>query len=404
MHTRLNPFQARAVQRFRSTEHLILNFATGAGKTLAALACAESVAPQSVLLLVAEKSHIETVWKAEMAKHGIFIDVEAYHQWHARPRRNHYNLLIYDEAHLITERVVAILSRIKFDRTLWLTGTLESERYMRILSLVPAEVLQVTLDETTKAGTTKAVNVLFLPIDGAALRNQFVTTIGRGSTPTIVNILTHQHFFRGCYTIRGRFSELYEQLSSLIRRTRDVEMKKRIGLVRKRLLVAAKSKALANILPVLVSMAQDHDKRILVWSMNKKTFAPLMKTEGMEKALGRKVTFRSLAYFGDNPDREAVLQRWLDGKQHIIYASKLLVTGANLPECVSLFLALSLEYQSQAAIMQKIGRITRHGGNIVLPYIKGTKEEDAIAKIKRQIPKSWMVKEIPSPNALLKLW
>ncbi|RMH85082.1 MAG: hypothetical protein D6683_01495 [Actinomyces sp.] len=399
MRTQLNEFQQRAVARFRERDHLVLNFATGAGKTLAALACAEDVKPQRILLLVAEKAHIDQVWKAEIAKHGIdleHVEIEAYHQWHARPKHGHYDLLIYDEAHLITPRVVSILSQVRFGRTLWLTGTLEPERMDRILSLCPdVDVLSVGLDETTASGTTKAVDVLLVPVSGNT-PHVFTKTIGRGSKPMLVTEVQARHLSgRQCVTIKGTFAHLYGQFSQLIRMYRSNEnIRNRAGLMRKQLMVSLKSIALSRHFPDMVAWARRNDKRILVWSMNKMSFRPLVRDPRLAEVLGSKPVFRRLAYYSDNPDRQRVYEAWLAGQRPFIYASKLLVTGANLPQEADLFLAVSLEYKSLAGILQKLGRITRHGGTLVIPYVVGTKEEDVIAKLKRKLPKTWNVKTI----------
>ncbi len=399
MRTQLNKFQQRAVERFAARPHLILNFATGAGKTLAALACAEQVQPRRILLLVAEKAHIDNVWHAEIAKHGIDLDgaeIEAYHQWHARPKHDHYDLLIYDEAHLITPRVVGTLSKVTFERTLWLTGTLEPERMDRILALCPdVDVLSVDLAETTESGTTKPVDVLFVPVSGNT-RHVFTKTIGRGRHPMLVTEVRGHHLRgRECITVKGTFAQLYGQFTAIIRLHRnDENIRNRAGLMRKQLMVSLKSIVLSEVFTDMVAWCKERNKRLLVWSMNKMSFRPLVRDPRLHEMLGARPIFRHFAYYSDNPYRQRVYEAWMSGERPFIYASRLLVTGVNLPQEADLFLAVSLEYKSLAGILQKLGRITRHGGTLVIPYVAGTKEEDVIERIKRKLPKSWNVAEI----------
>src|SRR5574344_17247 len=93
--------QQKAVEMMRDTPLLILQWATGCGKSKAAIDIVKDLDTHKVLLAVAEIAHREN-WKQEFLKWGLPLDTGIVIETYAS-LKNHkgekYDLIILDEAH-----------------------------------------------------------------------------------------------------------------------------------------------------------------------------------------------------------------------------------------------------------------------------------------------------------------
>ena len=107
--------QQKAVEMMRDTPLLILQWATGCGKSKAAIDIVKDLDTHKVLLAVAEIAHREN-WKQEFLKWGLPLDTGIVIETYAS-LKNHkgekYDLIILDEAHLLS---FPSLPQVDFDK------------------------------------------------------------------------------------------------------------------------------------------------------------------------------------------------------------------------------------------------------------------------------------------------
>lgn len=127
-----NEIQERALARFRDNNYLILEWATGVGKSRAACMIIDYICTlrerASVLLLVAETAHKDN-WRKEFIKwrgNEIFsLEVDCYNSIHKHRERS-YDLVIADEMHHVSsEKRMESLSNINTKGFLGLTATMD---------------------------------------------------------------------------------------------------------------------------------------------------------------------------------------------------------------------------------------------------------------------------------------
>lgn len=120
------------IELFKKCSHVILNWATGVGKSACAITVANTQKPKKVLLVVAETPHKEN-WKKEFDKWDETqklwekVTVECYHSL-GKYRDTEWDLIILDEGHHATSDIrLDHISTIKAKAVMVLTATLSQE-------------------------------------------------------------------------------------------------------------------------------------------------------------------------------------------------------------------------------------------------------------------------------------
>lgn len=144
--------QEQALKFSRKYNFLLLEFATGVGKTLASLKIAKEVGGKW-LILCKETAHISE-WEKEIKKHKIKIDCEIICYASLHKVEGKYNI-ICDEAHALTvKRRKLIIKNLQFERIVFLTATLPKakETHLKILSDSQVRRYTVTMDNAISKG------------------------------------------------------------------------------------------------------------------------------------------------------------------------------------------------------------------------------------------------------------
>lgn len=177
-----------AVETARDNPFLILEWATGTGKTKASLLIMEELArekkadgidiPLKVLILIAESAHRQN-WKEEMDKWlsgTLLMDIkmECYQSIHKC--KGEYDLLIMDEMHHIgSEKRMDCLRDIDAYRVLGLTATLKDSIFNSIKYRFPGIIKSVvTLEDAIKRNLVPFPEIILTPL---ALGREPVNTV-----------------------------------------------------------------------------------------------------------------------------------------------------------------------------------------------------------------------------------
>lgn len=156
-----NELQEEAINTFISYKRLILEFATGTGKSRVAIEAIKRIKPKNVLLVVAETLHKDN-WKDEFKKWGasrIFktVTVECYASLH-KYKNTSWDVVIMDEAHHVgTDMKIDILSSIKSEYVMCLSATFPKKVLLPVLEEIYGKFKIRTI------GLQKAIDNNILP-------------------------------------------------------------------------------------------------------------------------------------------------------------------------------------------------------------------------------------------------
>ena len=138
----------QALELAKSHKHLILNWATGVGKSKAAIDIATLASPARILLIVAEIAHKEN-WKKEFEKwnSGLWsrVTVECYASL-KNYRDTEWDMIILDEGHHARSGLrTDILSTLKAERVIVLTATLSLDDELQIAGAFGGDFYKFTI-------------------------------------------------------------------------------------------------------------------------------------------------------------------------------------------------------------------------------------------------------------------
>ena len=161
--------QQKAVEMMRDTPLLILQWATGCGKSKAAIDIIKDLATHNVLLAVAEIAHREN-WKKEFLKWGLPLDTGIVIETYAS-LKNHkgekYDLIILDEAHHAgSDLRMEILEEIETEKVLALSSTLPSDMWFKLGQLYGRRMssFKVSLQEAIDWGILPEPKLYLIPM------------------------------------------------------------------------------------------------------------------------------------------------------------------------------------------------------------------------------------------------
>lgn len=155
--------QNYALELSRLNTHVVLSWATGVGKSLAAIKIIDEDVQKGIergewlqwYIVCAERQHIAN-WEDEFRKHGYyrlielgFVQIFCYQSLHKYTHKK-VNLVL-DEAHMVTDLRLDILKRIKGDKIISLSASLEPERAEKLNELEPYKEYVITTDQAIKA-------------------------------------------------------------------------------------------------------------------------------------------------------------------------------------------------------------------------------------------------------------
>lgn len=161
--------QQKAVEMMRDTPLLTLQWATGCGKSKAAIDIVKDLDTHKVLLAVAEIAHREN-WKQEFLKWGLPLDTGIVIETYAS-LKNHkgekYDLIILDEAHHAgSDLRMEILEEIETEKVLALSSTLPSDMWFKLGQLYGRRMssFKVSLQEAIDWGILPEPKLYLIPM------------------------------------------------------------------------------------------------------------------------------------------------------------------------------------------------------------------------------------------------
>lgn len=395
--------QRKILELSKKYSHLILNWATGVGKSACAIAIANSKNPAKILLIVAETAHKEN-WKKEFDKWdttGILwskTTVECY-QSLKNYKDTEWDVLILDEGHhAVSELRKEYLSTIKAKSVIVLTATISLEDqehlnetfdtvfYKDVISLqqaiegkfLPSPKIYVLPLELDKENVTEIIEEAW---GNKEIRRKVVVPFERRRLSRLTYPAVH-------LTIQCTPFQKYRYLTDSVdyykRRyisTRQEHLKNKwlqLGVKRKRFLAELKTQILRELLEKLKG----------------KRYICFCGSISQADLLGSKYAIHSKK---EHPLE--IVNEFNKGNIDHLLAVNMLQEGQNL-EHIDVGVIAQLDGKERAFI-QKFGRTLRAENPIqIILYFKGTRDEEYLRDALEDIDPSYIT-EIKSIEDLI---
>lgn len=377
----------KAVGLFSQNDNLILQWATGVGKSKAAIDIIKDQSidkPISVLLIVAEIAHKDNwykefvKWDAEQHFETIHIECYASLKLH---RDTEFDLVILDEGHHSdTDIRVDILSTIQTKGVLVLSATLGEDKISTLSNIFGKfHTYTITLAEAIENNMLPTPKIYLMPLtlDNRYNEESFIFKRGKEKNhkhqdTTYDNrwkyISDKKNFPDLHLTVKCTQREKYQYLTEQYEYFRRLYMRSRqdylkvkwllTGSERKRFLGNSKTE---EVKPLLATL---EDKRFICFCAS------------IEQA---EVLGGDMCIHSDKKDSQSIIKQFNNKEIDSLYAVNMLQEGQNL-EDIQAGVIIQLDGQERAFI-QKFGRTLRADSpEQYIFYFKHTRDEEYLVK------------------------
>lgn len=358
--------------------HLILNWATGVGKSKGAIKIIEKFKPQRVLLIVAETPHKDN-WKSEFEKwKGDWskVTVECYASL-KNYKDTQWDMIILDEGHHANSDLRQdILSSIRVTRVIVLTATLDTDDIsnLEVVFKHSFYTYSITLQDAISNNILPTPKIYLVPLELDKLNYTEIIEESWGSilNQKQVSILFEQRFQ---YLDKRRYPSIKLTIrctpfQKYVYLTDKQEYFKRLYMRLRQEFQKNKWLQLGSIKKrFLASLKTDITNKILILCRNKRYICFCGSIEQAE-LLDKNACIHS--------KQKATLQRIQDfniKKMNSLIAVNMLQEGQNLKD-IEVGIITQLDGKERAFI-QKFGRTLRADNPIqIILYFKNTRDEE----------------------------
>ena len=340
----------------------ILEWSTGAGKSLAALKETDNLEPGQWTLIVVPKLVLVDNWKNEIKKWGYdernyeFVTYASLH----KKINTFYKNCIIDEGHHITERVKDILNLMHVDNWIFLSATFPRELKYYLQMKFNAIVDKKTLQEQIDIGRLPEPTVILIKLE---LDDRYAMY------PVEKNFNGKK--YTKMFTQRG----LINDMNGLI----DWYKNKVVNQGKSSMKFRWLSKCLERN-KQLSRFKEEYTKMILDKLNNKRTLTFCCDIEQSNR-LGE------YSIDSKNKNAKQILEDFNNKKIDHITSVSILNEGQNLNDCE--YCIFSFLNSSSIVSIQRIGRSLRHPNpKLIIPYFVNSREEDQLNKMLENIPNS----------------
>lgn len=356
---------------------ILLSMPTGLGKTYTALYATykdPTLVPPKVLI-VYPKHTIEDSWRQDISKWGYEDKLEGItfttYNSLAKHADETWDMILFDEGHHITERVMEIIEVMKFRRAMILSATIKSTQRYQLTALMPGlHVYRVTMQNAINNEILPDPRIVLIPLT-LNMRDKTETMIIRNSKtdlPIKVIPFEHQHLYKDnkykyvVYCTEQQYMTALDiDIDSLKRKVQAGDAGKKNFMLHKsgeRLKWLATKKT-PYVLEILKKVAEE---RTL-------TFCTSIEQTEM---VGKNCIHSKNKTAGD------ILEAFNAGTVNHITACAMLDEGVNLTNCrIGIFANIN---SSERLQIQRIGRVLRHPKPvIIIPYYKNSREEEIVS-------------------------
>ena len=362
----------------KGAKNNLLILPTGYGKSKYAIDLALHYKCEKLLIVVPKLVLIKN-WTAELEKwtagkkthmEAVFSTYASIHKWAGLS----YDMVIWDEAHHITERVMDIVPTINAKYSMLLSATVKRDKLYALKEVFPElNVVRHTLKDAIEEEILPQPKVFLVQLSLNPDKKDTIVIRKTGNKPIIKGDFHQLKKLKSVYPM-NRIEISCHQLQKNLYYSNEIDYwKRRYILTQQEFLKNNWLRIAGERLKWLSDIKTDIVTRILEKLSGKRviTFCSSIRQTvelGMNNISSK------------NKKASEVLKNFNDGKIEHITACEMLNEGVNLTNCqIGLFAAIN---SSEIMQIQKVGRLLRHKNPIlIVPYFHNTRDEEIIVKM-----------------------
>lgn len=354
--------------------YILAELPTSFGKSKIALdTMADRCNSSSNILVVVPRNVLKSNWKDEFKKWGYedFLSQVTFTTYVSFPKMaDHYDFVIFDEVHHLSQRCQDSLEGFTIDKAIFLSATVSRDmKYQLTKCFTGLLSIKVKVKEATEEGILPDPRVFLIPLSlDNTYENQVI--VKNKSKGNAVQIPYNKRWnYKGIKNrqiiITCTQQQYYDDMSSMIawckQRMFSTTFKnmflKKSG-DRLKWLSEQKTAYVKSLLDLL------HKERTLTFCNG------IPQTEALGKYCINSKNKKSATF----------IERFNESKIGHITACNMLDEGINLVDCrVGIYASLN---SSDRMIKQKLGRLLRHKDPIIIiPYFKNTRDEEIVQEM-----------------------
>ena len=357
--------------------NILCELPTGFGKSKIAIDLMQKYAEGkaiSRILIVAPRLVLFSNWKAEIEKWGAsnllnYIEFTTYVSF---PKRvGNWDIVVFDEAHHLSERCREYLSDFQIEHSILLSATIGRDLKKELKALFTnLYVYKVSARQAIDEEVLPDPKVYLIPLflDNTLVTHEIVKNKSKSNTITIP------------YSDRWKWKDVKNQ-KIVIRCTQQQkydEMSSMISWYKKKMFQEIFKNLYLQKSGERLKWLSEQKTQYVKWLLSKLgNYRTLTFCNGIAQTeeLGK------YCINSKNKESERNLELFNDGKINHITACNMLDEGMNLKNCkIGVYSVLN---SSDRMITQKLGRLLRHPEPVIfIPYYVGTREEEIVQKMK----------------------
>lgn len=375
--------------------NVLLELATGTGKTKNALDIVFKRHTDEKILIVVYRLVSIISWKDEITKWGYadklqYITFTSYAS--LKKYTGQWGFVIYDECHHITDTTLKYIRDIIAPNNILLSATVTPTKYMKLQSQFHSLYrYSISTKDAIQNNILPNPEVFLLPLTLDDVDPSFNITVNHGKKSSITVpyknrwlYLNKPEFKDYTITFKCTAKEWYKDLCEKINWYKQksyiiffANKHKQSCLLRLKWLSHLKESTVQEILEIL------KDKRTLT----------LCCTQAQTEVLGK-----NFIHSGNKKEAMRTFEMFQNKEINHITACDMLNESVNLVDCqYGVFASL---HSSNIMIAQRNGRLLRHSKPIfIIPYYRGTREEEIVSEMVKDYNPD-MVHVVPSIQAL----
>ena len=354
--------------------HVLLEWATGTGKSRAAIERLDALPKKDKVLIFVPRLILIKGWKNEFKLWGyerLLKSVTFSTYYSIEKHKGKWDVIIFDEVHHLSPRCRNILCEYQFDYSILLSATVGYDLKQELKYMFKnLYCYQIRAKEAIDNGMLPDPKVILIPLklDDTLKKEMIIKNPTKNTKPIVIDYSQRWKYIRNKtdkIIINCTQKQRYDDFTSMVDWYKNKFMSTRNEVIRGKWmrvskdrldwLSSIKNKVILDILKELKS------ERTLVFCSD------IAQTEALGEYCINSKNERSNEY----------LQMFNEGKIDHITSCNILNEGANLVNCkIGIYANLN---SSETIINQRLGRLLRHPKPvIIIPYFVGTRDNEIV--------------------------